>query len=271
MESPKLKNIVLLILLVTNLFLLGFVGHRGLQNAWLEQQAREDAIRFLEERNVAVAQEQIPRSIALKPQTVTRDLEREGEAAQRLLGSPVEMEDRGGGVYRWYNEKGVLQFHSDGSFSGSFSEGAFPVGMDWEKDCLDILSRLGFEGELLSREGEQTVFRQRWEKRPLFNQQVTLEVQDGCLSGMTAGRRLVGEPQEDLSRETATVASALIRFRNGMDALSGVCSRVDQVTEGYVSGTSLSGLMTLTPAWHIATDTGTYQLDLVTGALSRVS
>lgn len=271
MEAPKLKNIVLIILLVTNLFLLGFVGRRGLQNAWLEQQAREDAIRFLEERNMAVAVEQIPRNITPKPQTVTRDLEREGEAAARLLDGPAEMEDRGGGVYRWHNERGSVQFHSDGSFSGVFAEGAFPVGDNWEQDCLDILARLDFEGELLAREGKQAVFRQRWKDYPLFSQKVTVEFEKGCLSAMTAGRRLVGQPEEDPSRKTVSVASALIRFSNGMDELSAVCSRLDSVTEGYVGETALSGLMTMTPVWHIVTDTGTYQLDLVTGALSRVS
>ena len=271
METPKLKNIVLLILLITNLFLLGFVGRRGLQNAWLEQQAREDAIRFLGKRTVAVTGEQIPRSIALKPQTVTRDLKQEREAAARLLDGTAQMEDRGGGVYRWYNERGSIQFHSDGSFSGSFADGAFPVGENWEQDCLDLLARLDFEGELLSWEEGQAVFRQRWNGHPLFSRQVKLEFENGFLSAMTAGRRLVGQPKEDPSRKTVSVASALIRFSNGMDGLSAVCSRVDSVTEGYVSGTALSGLTTLTPVWHIATDTGTYQLDLVTGVLSRVS
>ena len=67
METPKLKNIVLIILLVTNLFLLGFVGRRGLQNAWLEQQAREDAIRFVQEKTPELLTAMRTLAASLKP------------------------------------------------------------------------------------------------------------------------------------------------------------------------------------------------------------
>jgi hypothetical protein len=48
-----------------------------------------------------------------------------------------------------------------------------------------------------------------------------------------------------------------------------VCSRVDNLVQGYVCSTPLSGPMTLTPVWQIVTDTGSYQLNLVTGGLTR--
>ena len=44
-----------------------------------------------------------------------------------------------------------------------------------------------------------------------------------------------------------------------------------QMDQGYVSGPSLSGPMPLTPVWQVTTDTGFYQLDLVTGGVSRLS
>ena len=96
-------------------------------------------------------------------------------------------------------------------------------------------------------------------------------LEDGYVAAMTAGRRLVGEPAEDPGRSTITVATALIQFLNGVDGLGDVCSRVDTITRGYVSSTALSGPMTLTPVWNIVTDTGAYQMDMVTGVLSRVT
>jgi len=50
-----------------------------------------------------------------------------------------------------------------------------------------------------------------------------------------------------------------------------VCSRVDEIVPGYLSATSLSRQMELTPVWRITTDTGAYQLDLVSGELERVN
>ncbi|MEM5781047.1 MAG: hypothetical protein AAGU02_07850, partial [Lawsonibacter sp.] len=162
-----------------------------------------------------------------------------------------------------------IQFHSDGAFVGTFDDGFFPVGKDREKNCLALLDKLDFEGELIQERTNSLTFRQLWNGLPLFSQQVTLEVRDGCVTALTAGKRLVGQPVEDSGRATVTVATALVAFLNHVNALGDVCSRVDSITQGYASSVALSGPMTLTPVWRIVTDTGAYQLDMVTGALTR--
>jgi hypothetical protein len=121
-------------------------------------------------------------------------------------------------------------------------------------------------------EGEdRLIFRQVWEEIPLFSQQVTLVCEEGYLTAMTGGRRLVGQPMEDTSRTLITIPTALFDFFNGLNALGDVCSRIDRIDPGYVSTTSLSGPITLTPVWRITTDTGAYQLDMVAGGVTRVS
>ena len=271
MEGPKLKNIALLILVLTNLCLLVFVLQGELQGSYFSWQSRSNAVRLLvEEKGVKLEESLIPDQIRLTPQTVTRDLEQEGALAARLLGDSVQAENRGAGVYRYFNRQGSLQFHSDGAFSGEFSQGALPLEGDQVQACLTLLEELDFQGELLEK-GENTLtFRQLWQGAPLFNQQVTLEIQEGCLVAMTGGRRLVGEPEEDLSRSTVTVATALIESYNGINALGYVCSRIDSITQGYVSSTALNGPMTLTPVWRLVADTGEYQLNTVTGEVTRV-
>lgn len=63
----------------------------------------------------------MPARISLQPQTAQRDLEQEGAAAARLLGEGIEVEARGAEVYRYSNDKGSIQFHSDGSFLANFT------------------------------------------------------------------------------------------------------------------------------------------------------
>lgn len=270
MEWPKLKNIILIILILTNLCLLVFVAQGELRNSQLQRQAREEAIQFLADRGITVDEKQVPQTMELLPQTVERSLEEESQLAAALLGQGVTVEDRGAGVYRYSNSTGSIQFHSDGSFSAEFSSGVFPMGEDRVKDCTELLEKLNFRGEVLSEKEDALVFRQTWNGYPLFTQQVTLEISDGCLTAMTSGRRLIGEPVEDTTRQPITVVTALINFWNGLNALGDVCSRIDTITPGYVSVTALSGPMTLTPVWQITTDTGAYQLDTLTGELSRV-
>lgn len=275
METPKLKNIVLLILALTNLFLLIFVIRLEGQDRAQQSQARLEAIQFLENKGIQVKKDQVPEKMTLEPKNVERDLERESVLAAQLLGEEVTVQDRGAGVYRYFNALGSIQFHSDGAFSAQFSQDMFPLGDQLEQTCQALLSKMDFEGELSEAEtgagGERLTFCQLWEGQPVFTQQVTLETDGSCVTGMVSGRRLVGTPVQDQSRTTVTVATALVEFLNGLNSLGDVCSRVDSITQGYAAGTSLSGPMTLTPVWRIGTDTGFYQLDLVTGALVRMS
>lgn len=271
MEWSKMKNMILMILVVTNLILLAFVLHRQYQTNRMQEQARSQAILFLAERGVQVEEDVVPARISLQPQTAQRDLEQEGAAAARLLGEGIEVEARGAEVYRYSNDKGSIQFHSDGSFLANFTAGAFPVGEDPEADCLKVLELIGFDGELVEALNQELVFCQTWEGVPLFNSQVSLLYADGALVAMTNGRRLTGQPVQDTFRSTVSVSTALVSFLNGMNALGDVCSRIDSITEGYVTAVPLSGPMTLTPVWRIITDTGSYQMDLETGELSRLS
>lgn len=271
MPRSKLKNVILAILVVTNLCLLALVAFPAIQSGRLLDQAREEAIQFLRSRGVQLDANAIPQSMELAPQSAERDLEGEERAAAALLGSPVTAEARGGEVYRYFNRNGSIQFHRDGACSAQLEPAAFPLGEDRSAGCLAIMERMGLEGDILSEEGDELIFRQTWEGSPLFTQQVTLTCQGNALAGISAGRQLVAVPQADPTRQTVTVATALIEFFNGMSALGDVCNRIDTIETGYVTSVSLSGPTVLTPVWQVTTDTGAYQLDTVTGGVTRVS
>ena len=66
------------------------------------------------------------------------------------------------------------------------------------------------------------------------------------------------------------MSTALVSFLNGVSALGDVCSRMDAIQPGYAVTPALSGGMTLTPVWRVTTDTGAYQLDTVTGQVTRL-
>lgn len=271
MPWSKMKNMILAILAATNLCLLLLVAGQAFQSGRMRVQARENAILFLKNRGVEVDEDMIPQKMDLPPLAVERDLEGEERAASALLKGTVTAESRGGEVYRYFNEKGSVQFHSDGTFSAQLSPDAFPMGTDRAAGCVELLERVGFTGTILTENGDELVFRQTWRGSPLFTQQVTLACQGEYLTAITAGRLLVSHPQEDAGRQTISVATALINFLNGVGALGDVCNRIDAIEQGYVTAISLAGPTVLTPVWRMTTDTGAYQLDLVTGVVTRVS
>lgn len=270
MPLTKLKNIVILLLALTNVCLLILTVGGSIQSRRLEEQARADALLFLRERGVEVDESAIPQTVGLSPQVSERDLEEEQNAAAALLNGQVSVEARGGEVYRYFNENGFIQFHSDGGFSAQLEPDCLPAGEDRAAAGLAALELLGFQGVLLEDEGDELRFRQTWKDAPLFTQQVTLVYQEDCLTAMTAGRRLMGTPKPDQTRQSVTVATALVEFFNGVSALGDVCNRIDAIEEGYVVTANLAGVATLTPVWRVTTDTGAYQLDTVSAAVSRV-
>lgn len=276
MAWPKIKNIIILILLGTNLCLLAFAVSRGIGDRQQQEQARANAISFLQEQGIGVAEELVPKAMELQPQVVQRDAEQESILAAALLDGEVTVEARGAEVYRYYNENGSVQFHSNGEFSAQFSNGGIPAGeAELAEHGREILERLEFRGELLrveeATEACSLIYREYWEEMPLLNCQATLYYENGNLLRITAGRRLAGEPQPDNSAQQITVATALMKFYTGMKTPGDVYTEITGITPGYVVSSTLSETMPLVPVWHISTDVGTFQLDLTTGVPSRIS
>ena len=272
MEWSRIKTIILIILAITNVSLLAFLARREFQAQSAQYEARQNAVQFLRENGVAVEDSDIPENMTLLPQTVEWDREQERRAAGVLLGGEVQEQAWSDEIYRYYNERGSIQFHRDGTFQGEFVEGAFPLGERTASDYgLELLHTLGFTGEVVSvqssGEEELVTYRQSWDGVPIFNHQATATVRDGCVVKLE-GRRLTGEPQPAAGQEPISIPTALFQFYHGVVSLGDVCSRIDSVTPGYVTATG-TGPANLTPVWYIVTDTRSYRLDLLTGALSR--
>jgi hypothetical protein len=114
--------------------------------------------------------------------------------------------------------------------------------------------------------------RQVYEGTPLLSCQAVLVYEGGELTAVSQGRRLNGTPAGTGQEEqTISAASAMIRFVNGLKELGDVCNSVTAVGESYRLSTTFSGPVRLTPVWDITTDTGSYQLDALTGELTAAS
>ena len=276
MEWSKIKSIIILILALLNGFLLFLVMSREIQDSRIQEQARQDAIAVIQGSGVILEEETVPRSSALQPQLVTRDLEVEGDLAARLLGESVVTEPRGGDVYLYYNDAGSIQFHSTGDFLASFSPGTFPLGsQDVTEHAAAVLERLDFTGQPLATsfaDGEGSItFCQTWNGTLLLDCLATLNYAGGELVSITDGRRLPGTPHADPNQSTISVPTALMRLFNGLTELGDIYRQIQSITQAYTLSVTLSGPARLTPVWYVQTDTGTYQLDMVSSALSRIS
>ena len=116
METYRLKNIVILILLLLNLFLLGLTVHLRLQQRHTAQTLAQQLTRLYENSGISLPEDLDVGAAALTPMTASRSLDDEAALAAYLLGRQVDGEDQGGGIYTYTGDGGAVQFRSSGAF-----------------------------------------------------------------------------------------------------------------------------------------------------------
>lgn len=271
MEWSKLKNIIILILLLVNLFLLAMAGLQQRDSVQYEAQAVTDAIEVLERNGIRFSQENVPGQMKLEPMTVQRNRDLESGLAQALLGECV-LSDLGGGRHSYTSDIGSAEFRSNGHFSIAFERGLTIVeGPGAEAaHALSVAAKIGLSGVIADQreadDGVMTVtLYQTWQDTPIYSCRITMQYRQGALYSIS-GQRLMGDPQPDNSGEKPiSVPTALIRLLNGVNDLGDICSEIIEMAPGYqmAEGTRLD------PVWYVVTDTGAYQLNAITGELKR--
>lgn len=271
MEWSKLKNIILIILLCTNLFLLCLVGLRAWNTASYQSAARTDAIQVLAKNGIEMDKEALPRDAALSTASVSRDREEEARLVAPLLGEVTE-QALGGGQYLYHGEKGDAYFRSRGEFSVSLAEGAYPLNGDLAGHAAQTLALMGFEGQVLAAEGSgqdgSVTLVQRWEDTPVLSCTAQVTYSGGHLTAIT-GTRLTGTPTATGSAQLSAV-TGLLRFLELFSDTGDVCNRVTLMQEGYLVSTGPSDPAAITPVWYFETDTGAYILDTTTNQLRKI-
>lgn len=269
MESSKLKNLVLLILVITNLLLGLLMVIQGVASRQRQAQLLLDAVALLEDRGISVNAAAIPQDDFPPAMTLERDSDWERQMFSALLGEDLTATQRG--LVSYYESGlGWAEAREDGSFTIKFSSGSYPTGtLDKRAHGLDLLQRMGFDA-LVTAEGEDTLeVVQLWDGDPVFSCPVTLTYRSGCLSEMS-GVRLMGVPAADPSQsEILSTATLLLRFRSGIIDSGDACSAILSITQGYLLSSGPAGTSCLTPVLRLETDTSLYLVDALTGAVTR--
>lgn len=265
METYRLKNIAILILLLLNASLLLLLGHQYLQ----AQRGARDAAGQLHQLYTA-GQLELDEDIdltqqSLSPLTLVRHSESERSIAAFLLGGDAVSASQGGGIYSYEAEAGAIQFRAGGSFDGS--------RLTLQVDDITDFSRqfcrqFGYEDaafQIKNRSGTVTAV-QQMAGVPIAGCNVTLHFDSGVLTAVSGAHVSL----EDASAEAGgrmSCITALVRFLDHRSASGIVCSKVTGVSCVYeLQG---GGALRLLPKWQVETDTYTYFVDCTTGEVTR--
>ena len=277
MESGRVKNLIIVILLLLDGVLLALVGTRQARRARSAGAAVRTAVQVLEAHGLALDEAAMPGEMELAPLEVSRQPESEAEGARALLGGEPASEEPGGGVLRYRGPAGYVQFHGSGEFQAVFEPGAFPLeGQSPEEHGAEILRRLGFEARVLTdgvTDGTGTVtFRQTAPGGvPVLGCQAALHYADGSLVRIGEARRLMGRPVRAGGKSAAAdPATVLTGVWHGLESLGAPARRILSIRAAYECAVSLSGVARLTPVWLVTTDAGEFRLDAAASAMARV-
>ncbi len=276
MESAKLKNIVLTILIITNLLLLGLVIDQREVGRRQNERAIQDAVELLAQQGITARAEDIPNRDLPVPMTVEHSGEWEQAVFAALLGEDVTLTQRGL-VSLYTGSLGAAEVRGDGGFSVTFAPGAYPLaqGEDMEAHAQLLVQRLGFTTELSGRDGDRVRVTQAYTTSgphvyfPVFSCAVTVEYRDGQAVSME-GTHLPGDPTPDRqSGEPLDTATLLVRFRAGIIDSGDACTAIHSATQGYILSGDPNGALRLTPVLRLETDTNLYIVNALNGELSR--
>ena len=277
MPVSKLKNLVLLVLLLANLALLALLIPDR-----VNQQRGDDALRqslcdLYAGQQVRLDPDTVPDTVTIYSLELAEDPAGSAAAAEALLGQSMVQDDatRYQSIYR--SDSGQCTISRSGSFRASL-EGR-PAVRDLAKDAKKTLRAMGFQYLSLSepqrlRAGFYTLTAtQTVLGVPVFSQGLTLTYANDRLvqlegvfyTGAGTLTRISDQP-------CISAADALVAFLSARVDLGWVGSAVTGMTQGYVrSETAAAAAVHLTPVWRLETDTGSFDVNGITGEVTAVS
>ena len=275
MEWHRLKNIIILILLLLNGFLLVLVGVRRSEAVQYERAALEQTVEVLALRGIEVDPDGLADLGGLPPLNLERDLEAEHKLVRALLDEAVEADNRGGGLYLYQGALGEVSVRAGGELSAVLADDPVWDTGSPEDHAAVLLKKMGVASRLLdteTRENRTVVrFRQLWNKVPVFSCEVEFVYENGRLRTVQ-GTLLTAAQGTEEAGEVLSLPTALMRFLDGVTATGDVCSAIRSMEAGYrVASQPLSGGVRLTAVWLVSSNTADYYLDGATGALTRLT
>ena len=262
METYRLKNIAIVILLLLNACLLFMVGQQYYQSMQAGRQAAAQLRELYRNSQLSLDGGVDLTRQPLDDLLLVRQADTERSIASDLLGGETLFTSQGGGIYNYECQERTIQFRAGGSFYGSRLDR--PVE-DVSAFARSFCERFGYEEPVLRLDeggSGSAIAGQLAGGVPVTNCAVEMYFEEGKLVSVT-GAHVSLQDAVDGPGAGMTCVTALIRFLDFRNTSGVVCSQVSGVRCVYqLQSVSAPRLL---PVWEIETDTYTYYVDCETG------
>lgn len=269
MDTRKIKNFIVLVLLIVNAILLAVVLTDAVRERGLSSGAVEGVADILAANGIDVSPEADLSERSLAVVEMRRDTGLERQLAENLIGE-CSVSDLGGNILHYVGQNGQANFRGTGSFEMQVYDGpnegdpldtarrcARELGLDTAREPLDydIDERLSGTVELACSYGGSRI----------LNCRVSFTFGSGELM-MIIGTRSPDTAVSESDVKLLDVPTVLLRFLAIVTESGRVCSSLDTLELCYSMTATAAGEAQLVPVWRIGTDAGDFFINAVTGA-----
>ena len=265
MDRSLLKNIIIIILVLVNAFLLASLLLRQNSALHSQRQTEEQLIELFAADGMTLEKKALSQKTPPSSFVLNRSIAREREAAAYFLGSNLIQEDQGGGTYTYTGDSGVARFRSNGSFevAGTLAT------EDVESFCRSFCKSFSYDTPVfdLDENGNGTATAVcKSQDLPVFNSSITFTVHHGDL--LTVSGTLLPQEGSSVATEVTplSASAALTTFQNARRESGAVVSAILELNLCYELQSSSA--LTLIPSWCITTDTVNYYVNCISGSVT---
>lgn len=268
MERSRLKNVIIIILALANLFLLTSLFMRKSAEYDSRRQATEQLVALFAADNIQLDPALVSHQEPPSGKNLVRDTEHERSAAAFFLGSSLVYADQGGNIYTYTGSNGAAMFRATGSFdiagtlSGSGENAmdlcrSFCTEFSYTDPVFQVDAQGNGTGTAVCNFGDLAV----------FNCSVTFTIHNNTLT-MVSGT-LLPKNYTDLANKTEALSAsaALTTFQQFRRENGSVVSAVVDLYLSYELQNTPTSAMALVPSWCIVTDTVQYYVNCITGSV----
>lgn len=268
MDRYRLKNVIILILLLANGFLLGSMAYRSTAAQAARARSVEQLVTLFAADGIALDPGVLPTETPPPGRILVRDTALERSAAASLLGGGLRHSEQRGGVYSYSGKGGAALFRENGTFEAAGTLAA----SGGETFCREFCRNFHYTPTTvqLDEENSGTITALReYGGLTVSNCALTFTLERDTVTS-ARGTLLpetfteTADASEPLSAQAALTAFLAMRRETGA-----VASSITEMSLCYELQSSAAAPMSLTPAWHIVTDTVGYYVNCATGAVSQ--
>lgn len=270
MDKSKIKNFIIIILALVNVFLLAIVisGAREKQEA---DASRKEALEnVLAEKGLTLnpdiaLPENIPPLISLQ-----RDMDDEYRSISALIGKSTPLVQKGNS-YFYDGPYGKATFSGTGEFNVSLEPGVISKGRNPVDAAKSVLKKMDLECSsiepIVEDDGSKTTVTLHcsWDKTAIQDAIIKFDFNSEYLWLVKGTRPLDVKHSVQSSEDFPDSVTIIMNFLEYISNTGYVCSEISDLRIEYSMNSTISGICVLKPVWCIETNSGSNYIDAQTG------